>query len=201
MKRLLLSALLVASASVCAADQAKPYVQKFDAPTPDKLPATRAEVTMPLPVRIAPAPAQSAAAAPTTVAPAPAVAVPTGLPMIPASDPNNHAKVPQPTVTPTSSNGLVPGQPVATYATMAQAAEAGIDPLNERKPATSTPAAASAPAPVVTTTGFDVKNPASWLAWAKSHREEAFKFGFGALAVLVVGVVLGRIRARRNTQE
>lgn len=201
MKRLLLSALLVASAGVCAADQPKPYVQKFDAPTPDKLPATRAEVSMPLPTRIAPAPAQTNATSPSTLAPATAATAPVGLPMIPASDPNNHAKAPEPSVTPTSPSGLVPGQPVATYATMAQAAAAGIDPLNEHKLAADKPVVASAPTPSVTATGFDVKNPSSWLAWAKSHREEAFKFGFGGLSVLVVGIVFARIRARRKSQE
>jgi hypothetical protein len=204
MRNLLLTALLVACASASAADQAQPYVKKFDVPTPDKLPGKRAEVAMPLLVRERPAPAPAAPAAPAAVTGADAST--SGMPMIPASDPTNTKTSAAPAPAPSSATAATPtgspaaGQPVATYATMAQAAKAGVDPLNEHKsaPATSVPVTPAAP---VTSAGFDLKNPGSWLAWVQSHRDQAMKTALLALGILVVGFGATRFRARRNSQE
>jgi len=201
MRNLLLTALLATCVSASAADQAQPYVKKFDVPTPDALPAKRADVQMPLLVKERPAPtsAPAAASTPTATTTTGTATSPSGMPMIPASDPTNKAAASNPAGTPSTSTPVA-GQPVMTYATMAQAAKAGVDPLNEQKSApTTTPAAAPA-APVVAV-GFDLKNPASWLSWVQSHRDQAMKTGLLALGMLVLGFGVIRFRARRNSQE
>lgn len=199
MRNLLLTALLVACASASAADQAQPYVKKFDAPTPDLMPGKRAEVSMPIVPRQLPAPKPAAPAGTNTPT------APSGMPMIPASDPTNNAVAPSPAISPPAAANPAaptPGQPVTTYATMAQAAQAGVDPLNEHKGASAvqTTAAPVTPAPVAQS-GFDLKNPGSWLPWVQSHREQAMKTALLALGILVVGFGAIRFRARRNTQE
>jgi hypothetical protein len=198
MRNLLLTALLATCVSASAADQAQPYVKKFDVPTPDALPAKRADVQMPLLVKGEPVPAAAAAPAATTGA----ATAPSGLPMIPASDPTNKATVPAATSTAgaPSTGTPVAGQPVTTYATMAQAAKAGVDPLNEQKSSPTITPAATRPAPVVAAV-FDLKNPASWLPWVQAHRDQALKTGLLALGILVVGFGAIRFRARRNSQE
>lgn len=199
MRNLLLSALLVACASASAADQPQPYVKKFDVKTPDLLPGKRAEVEMPL-LRRTPAPTPAAPVATSNAAPAPS-----GMPMIPASEPaNTAASAPASTTAtsaPTNPATTAPGQPVTVYATMAQAAKAGVDPLNELKPTAPVATTASAPAAPVTASGFNLKNPGSWLPWVQTHKEQAMKTAMLALGILVLGFGAIRVLARRKSQE
>lgn len=174
MRILLLSALLALYASASAADQAQPYVKKLDMPTPDTLPAKEVEVSMPRPeLLLRPAPAKLTA---------PAAA--SGMPMVPASDPANGAGSPAPT----------PGKPAVAYATLAQAAKAGVDPLGEHK--ASTPA----PTPAAQGAGFDITRPAGWLAWAQAHRDLAAKYALVVVLILLAVFGVSRFLTRRSAQ-
>ncbi len=86
--------------------------------------------------------------------------------------------------------GVVPGQPMRTYATMADAAKAGIDPLNE---AERKPVAAPAPSPVVAA-GFNWLDPQSYRQWLDAHRQVVFKYA----AMVLVAALAGWLYSRRK---
>jgi hypothetical protein len=174
-----MSVLLAACVCANAADPAQPYVKKLDVPTPDTLPAREVEVAMPRPMP-APRPVPAATSAAVSAS---------GMPMVPASDPGNHAQVAAPAPAP------VAGKPVVAYATLAQAAKAGVDPLGEHKTAS-----VAAPAPVAASTAFDITRPAGWLAWVQAHRDLAARYALVVAVILAAMFGVSRFLARRNSQ-
>lgn len=190
MRTLLLPALLAICVSAGAAEP-QPYVKKIDAPIPDMNGPATVKVSQPN------ARLRDAMAAPATPQSA-AVANPLGLPMIPASDPNNTATIPAPAST--GAAPTVPGavQPVPTFATMAQAAAAGVDPLSETKPeavaATASPQKA-APA------SFDITNPAGWLPWLQANKEHVSRYALVAMGILAAALVGFKLMSWRSGRE
>ena len=88
-----------------------------------------------------------------------------------------------------TASGLTPGVPVKVYATLGEAAKAGIDPLGERK-------AEPAPAPQpVAQAGFNWKSPDAYLAFARQHKSETIQ---GGLGLLVAALILLLLRRRRG---
>jgi len=88
-----------------------------------------------------------------------------------------------------AASGIAPGVPVKVYATLGEAAKAGIDPLGERK-------AESAPAPQpVAQAGFNWKSPDAYLAFARQHKSEFIQ---GGLGLLVAALILLLLRRRRG---
>lgn len=86
---------------------------------------------------------------------------------------------------------MVPGAPVKTYATLADAAKDGVDPLKElqTKPATLPPMANAGKK------SFDYTNPGSYINWVTDNLGEKGVYGLGA--GLLVLLVLGFLRSRR----
>jgi hypothetical protein len=189
--RTLLLPVLLAVCVTAGAEEPQQYVKKINTPIP--------EVDGPGTVKIANPSIRRRDSAATPAAPVPAPvaqANPLGLPMIPASDPTNTATVPTPNTPAPVAAG--PVQPVATFATMAQAAAAGVDPFKENKPAgvsvSATPAKA-APAP------FDITNPAGWLAWLQANKEMASRYALVAMGILAAALVGFKLMTWRSGRE
>jgi len=80
-----------------------------------------------------------------------------------------------------------PVAPVKTYATLSDAAKAGVDPLNELHELKSAVKEALPEIPPV----FDWRNPQSYLDWVKAHQALALKYGLGVLvAALAAGLFM-----------
>ncbi|KWU24766.1 hypothetical protein [Burkholderia cenocepacia] len=124
-----------------------------------------------------------------TSAPVAATVAATAAPAQVASQPVASSAVSAEAIAPAAASGIAPGVPVKVYATLTDAAKAGIDPLGERK---------VAPAPVEQSTvsrGFDWKNPKAYVTLAKRHQSEVIQGGLGLLVALLV---LALIRRRRG---
>lgn len=83
-----------------------------------------------------------------------------------------------------------PVAPVKTYATLSDAAKAGVDPLKELqdlKPAVKE-------APPETAPVFDWRNPQSYLDWVKTHQTLALKYGLGVLVAALAASLFMRPR-------
>lgn len=80
-----------------------------------------------------------------------------------------------------------PVAPVKTYATLSDAAKAGVDPLNELQELKS---AVKEALPEIVPV-FDWRNPQSYLDWVKAHQALALKYGLGVLvAALAAGLFM-----------
>ncbi len=121
--------------------------------------------------------------------------LPPNLPPIPAAgganspEPAAKAADPRSAVAPQASASAVIG-PVKAYATMAEAAAAGVDPLKELTVAAPKVQAQSEPVPAA----FDWRNLDSYIAMFKQHREMAIKYGAGVLVALLAAALFLRQR-------
>lgn len=204
MRTLLLSVLLAVSVQAIAASPEQPYVKKIDGPGPDANSAVTVQVRVPkhptpwsvIRNRSGKPVATTDAVAEATPAVA-AVANPQGLPMIAASDPKNNASTAAagtPATTATANSPVV-GQPVVVYATMAQAAKAGVDPLGERK------AAVVVSQVQPSSSKFDIRHPAAWLPWLKDNSALATRYALVMLGVLLAAFFSFKLLNRRASQD
>jgi hypothetical protein len=101
-----------------------------------------------------------------------------------------QAAAPAPAAAP-GQVGLVPGEPAKVYTTLAAAAEAGVDPLNERKISVSKPKAAEEDAQP----GFDWRDPGAYLSFVQANEKLAKMGGFGLLGAILLVWLVRRRRA------
>lgn len=215
MRHLLLgvSLALCVTASAWSAEAEQPYVKKFNAPPPTPSTTGRIQSMMVYPDSPAPAaggtavpsapgmaampmvPASQPGAAP--LAPSASSAAPAGTASAaPLNPPPASPADTGPTAVPGNQTAesappslkLTPGVPVKTYATLAQAAKDGIDPLGENK---ATPPAVVAEKP--SATALDLARPDTWLPWLQTHQQEALQYG----GILLVGLAVGLLASRR----
>lgn len=102
------------------------------------------------------------------------------------------AAEPTPADEPLTKN-FVPGQPVPTYATLQQAAEAGVDPLPSMSLENAEPVEAPAPQ-----RSFDWTDPHAYLAWFQSNTNDALLYGGGGFFILLA---LGWLALRRSARN
>lgn len=122
-----------------------------------------------------------------------------GLPRIPAADstaPLAPAAVGSPTASPGAgldpvTKGFQPGQPVPTYSTMQEAAQAGLDPMPELALSASE---RDAQEPVARMS-FDWKDPGAYLAWIQANTASVGMYGGGLFVLLAAGWLVLRRRS------
>lgn len=134
---------------------------------------------------IRPVPTTPSATSPSTTVAADPTA---GFPSIPAAGPAGASS-------PAPSTGTVPAPgplaPVKAYATLAEAAQAGIDPLKELEVSVAPPQVKAEPtAPAA----FNWKDPLSYLAWAKANQAMALKYAAGVLVAALAASLFMRKR-------
>ena len=196
--RTLLLPVLLAVCVTAGAQEPQQYVKKINTPIPDVNGPTTVKVTVPSArARVAGAAAPAASATPS-----PAQANPMNIPMIAASDPTNTATVPAPAAnagTTAAPAAAGPVTPVPTYATMAQAAAAGVDPFNTEKPVAAAVKATPEKAP--SSTAFDITNPAGWLSWLQANKEQASRYALVAMGILAAALVGFKLMSWRSGRE
>lgn len=92
---------------------------------------------------------------------------------------------------PAANPGLVPGQPVKVYATLGEAAKAGVDPLKDL------PKAASAVAPVQpeAPAAFNWRDPKALMAWARDNVRQLLTYVALVLVAAGAGFLMSRNKA------
>lgn len=80
--------------------------------------------------------------------------------------------------------------PVRVYATMGEAAKAGVDPFKDQ--------VAAAPEPVVAEPAADPWSPEAIIKWLRENIELVTKFGLGTVAAVVLASVFGRLLRRKS---
>ncbi len=80
--------------------------------------------------------------------------------------------------------------PVRVYATMGEAAKAGVDPFKDQAAVTPEPAVAEPP--------VDPWSPEALIKWLRENIELVTKFGLGTVAAVILASVFGRLLRRKS---